>query len=163
MDSNTSSEWNVASNWSTNLVPSLSDSVTIPSNNVVNYPIIQNDVTIGYTTVEALASITIAPNGILRLSDELVNNGLVLLLQSDNSGDGVLMDTLTNANFCRKLSIERYNPGDQFHIIGSPVASSMTGLSNDLSGPTGNGLTGSDGLASNSRFNDIRLSKLWSL
>ena len=41
--------------------------------------------------------------------------------------------------FCRKPIIERYNPGDQFHIMGSPVASSMTGLSNDLSGPSGNG------------------------
>ena len=143
---NTSNDWNVASNWSTNFVPSLSDSVIIQSNNVVNYPIIQSDITIGHTTVDSLASIIIAPSGILHLSEELVNNGLVLL-QSDMSGDGVLMDTLPNASFIGSLSIERYNPGDQFHIIGSPVASLMTGLSNDLSGPTGNGLTGSDGIA----------------
>ncbi|MEC7405521.1 MAG: hypothetical protein VX611_03160, partial [Bacteroidota bacterium] len=58
-----------------------------------------------------------------------------------------LMDTASGAQFSGSIVVERYNPGDQFHILGSPVVANLSEIADDVSGPLGNGLVGTDGVA----------------
>ena len=96
--------------------------------------------------IESGASMNIAPGGVLNVLDVFANNG-TLTLMSDATGDGVLMDTAAGAQFSGSITVERYNPGDQFHILGTPVVANLTQIGDDVSGPLGNGLVGTDGVA----------------
>ena len=113
---------------------------------MVNYPIIQNDVAIGHTTVEAFA-ITIATMEYCK--HELINNGLVLAVRH--------LRRWRAHGYPYQCDFRQNNPGVSYHRKSCGKFDDRT--SNDLSGPTGNGLTGSDGLTSNSRINNIHLSE----
>ena len=142
----TSHDWNVVSNWISGVVPGLTDVVTIPATGVVHYPMITGTVNVGPTVIESGANMQVAPGGVLNVLDVFANNG-TLTLMSDATGDGVLMDTAAGAQFNGSVTVERYNPGDQFHIIGTPVVANLTQIGDDVSGPLGNGLVGTDGVA----------------
>ena len=142
----TSSDWNVITNWVSGVVPGLTDVATIPATGVTNYPMITGTANVGPTVIESGASMNIAPGGVLNVLDVFANNG-TLTLMSDATGDGVLMDTAAGAQFSGSITVERYNPGDQFHILGTPVVANLTQIGDDVSGPLGNGLVGTDGVA----------------
>ncbi|MEC8835849.1 MAG: hypothetical protein VXX18_05865 [Bacteroidota bacterium] len=141
-----SRDWNEASNWTSGQVPSLTDVATIPGSGVVNYPMITGTADLGPTVIEVGATMSVAPGGVLNVLDVFANNG-TLTLMSDVNGDGVLMDTASGAQFSGSIVVERYNPGDQFHILGSPVVANLSEIADDVSGPLGNGLVGTDGVA----------------
>ena len=141
-----SRDWNDVSNWASGLVPGLADIATIPSSGVVNYPMITGTADLGPTVIEVGATMSVAPGGVLNVLDVFANNG-TLTLMSDGNGDGVLMDTASAAQFSGSITVERYNPGDQFHILGSPVVANLSEIADDVSGPLGNGLIGIDGVA----------------
>jgi|GEM_PF-3556369 len=98
----TSTDWDLAGNWSLNTVPLATDDVTIPQG-LTNYPII------GSTTQA-------------NCNDLTIEVGATLTLASDATGTGSLMmdGTLTNNG---TITSERYMPGanQAWHMVGSPV------------------------------------------
>lgn len=126
-DGSESTDWNTASNWFNNTIPTGTSDVTIP--NVTNDPIIDQPIeTPALTnnlTIEAGASLTINPGKALTVNGTMTNqagtNGLIL--KSDITGTATLIHSTTNVS----ASVERYvakydNMNDQmYHFISSPV------------------------------------------
>ncbi len=72
----TSTAWATASNWSSGIVPTSSDSVIIQSGVTYN-PTISTSISVGKTTINSSAVLTISAAGILNAYDNIVNNGTV--------------------------------------------------------------------------------------
>jgi len=69
-------DWNTATNWLTNLVPTSGDSVVIPSG-VTFMPIITGTANAAKITVSSGASLTIGSGGTLNTYGNLVDNGII--------------------------------------------------------------------------------------
>ena len=69
----TSTNWNIAGNWSPAFVPTSVDNVTIP--NVTNKPIVSGSVNAKNITINSNSSLTLAANSTLNTYGNIVNNG----------------------------------------------------------------------------------------
>ena len=144
---NTSTDWNTPSNWSGLIVPTSNNDVTIPNVSTAsgNFPIATPSIAVGNATVDAGASLTIATG--LVLNGTFTNNG-ILTLQ-----DGAYLDDFTNSgsSFVGNITIETIAANglsnDQ-RFISSPVNTpNVTQIGDDLVGPWGAGLPGTNGVA----------------
>jgi hypothetical protein len=111
----TNSDWNIASNWSNNLVPSATDTVLI-TNNGVN-PIITGSLVVNNVIVASGASLTVDNN--------LTINGL-LTIKSDPyiSGSLIVKGTSTGTiTYKRDVSFYKSNVSEHkgWHLFGPPV------------------------------------------
>ncbi len=117
---NTSTDWNVASNWSNNLVPSSTTDVIIPAG-CPNYPILTGDVTINDISIQDGGLITINPTASLSVDGTLNNqatNGIKIL--SDDTGTGSLIANALSGS--GTAEIQRYMVANQWHIVAPPVS-----------------------------------------
>ncbi len=102
-DGSESSAWNTANNWSTSLVPTSSNNVSIP-NDASNNPEITTGIAASCNdlTVENGATLTINPGGSLITNGTITNNGTV--------------------------NIERSIIDDKWHLIASPVSNATAAM-----------------------------------
>jgi hypothetical protein len=143
----TDTDWNTASNWSGNAVPSSTDLVTIPdvSSGSGNFPLITPSVILGDITVDANSSLVVA-TGIV-LDGTFTNNGTVTLQ------DGAYLDDFINvgASFVGEITVETMAANgvtDDQRFITSPVNAPMfSEIADDLNGPWGAGAQGTNGVA----------------
>lgn len=137
-DGSTSTDWNVASNWSTNAVPTSADDVVIPS-----APSNQPHVTLnpgtpaacGNLTVESGATLTIDAGKALTVSGDTDNDGTIIV-KADATGIGSFIDngTITGSG---SFQMEQYltgsggaTPDGVFYYVSSPVASAISNVYN---------------------------------
>jgi subtilisin family serine protease len=126
---NTSTDWNVATNWDDSNIPAASSDVTIPiSPDGGNYPETNtgagaecNDL-----TIEAGAHLYIPANNTLTVNGSLTNNsgdnGLVV--ESSASGTASLIHNSSSVNG----TVERYLTDGMWHFIGIPVNNAEAGV-----------------------------------
>ncbi|MFZ4708001.1 MAG: GEVED domain-containing protein, partial [Bacteroidales bacterium] len=137
-----STDWNTAGNWSTNVVPTASDNLTIPD--VANTPVINHDpgsfAACNNMNIEAGATLTIAAGKALTVNGTLTNNagvtGLVIL--STVAGTGSL---LHNTAFV-PATINSYITGNTsllsgvntFNLVSVPLSPASISTQNLFSG-----------------------------
>lgn len=98
-DGSSSTNWNTASNWSNNSVPTSSDNIIIPSA-PTNQPVLSNGQT-GYCasiTINSGASITFSGTGNIEIYGNLTNNGS--MIQTSGSKNNKLFGS-TETNYIR--------------------------------------------------------------
>jgi hypothetical protein len=134
-DGSTSTDWNVASNWSSNAVPTATDNVVIPS-----VPSNQPYVTLApgapaecaNLTVESGATLTVNAGKALTTSGATANAGTILV-KADATGIGSFIDngTITGAG---SFQMEQYltgsggvTPDGLFWYVSSPIANGTSG------------------------------------
>lgn len=109
----TAGNWSVAGNWSNGL-PETTTNVTIAANCTFdgNYEVAD-------LTIDSGKMLTIAPNYTLTVNGKLTNNNGTagLIIQSDETGTGMLMNNTTNV----KATIQQYLVKEQWHYMGIPV------------------------------------------
>ncbi len=94
----TNTDWNTATNWNPQSVPTLVDDVTIPTG-ATNEPVI-------------------APQVIAQVHNLTVDAGATLTIQSNGTNTGAL---IVSGQSTGDVTVERYLEGDRWYIIGSPV------------------------------------------
>ncbi len=121
----TDADWQTTSNWSSALIPSLSDDVTIPDG-CPNYPVIDDGTTTAECnnlTIEANANISIATNGQMSVAGAITNNAgnSGIVIQSDASGTGSLIQ---NSGSGVSATVNQFfeAPGRAWHMLGTPIS-----------------------------------------
>lgn len=134
----TDTDWNTASNWSKNAIPTPSDAVLIPSPLASgNYPLASANLTVEDLTIAAGASLTIAPSYglIIGASGSVTNNGTITL--QSNGTSTAWLDDFTNAgaSYTGDITVETFvsGLGNDFHYFGSPVNGAQLSDFNNLS------------------------------
>ncbi len=123
---NTNSDWQTTSNWSSGVIPTSSDDVTIP-NGRPNYPVINNGIgTIAQCnniTIESSASVTIDPDGYMTVNGSITNNAgnAGLVINSDATGTGSLIQN-TSSGVDATVNCYFDATSRQWHLIASPVS-----------------------------------------
>jgi hypothetical protein len=125
----TSTDWNTASNWSTNAVPTANVNVLIPdvSTGSNNFPAVTTeDAEAQSVTVNANASLTIGATGDLTINGDLSNSGAVIV-GAEGSGIGSLI-TLGAVSGAGAFQADQYltgageaTPSGVFQYVSSPV------------------------------------------
>lgn len=91
-DPTTPTDWNTATNWSTNTVPNMSTSVSIPNVFSGNFPVISTSANTMCLNIAGSSSLTIKPGGSLTVNAGLTCNGtLNIKSPTDNSAAGSLI------------------------------------------------------------------------
>ncbi|MFZ4399669.1 MAG: T9SS type A sorting domain-containing protein [Bacteroidales bacterium] len=123
---NTSGNWNTASNWTNNILPSSNENIIIPSW-AANQPHISSNSTSAAVclnlTINDGASLTIDAGKALTINGLLTNNAgeTGLILKSDSTGTASILNNTSNVI----ATVERYIPhttSDEFHMLSSPVS-----------------------------------------
>lgn len=126
----TNADWNNASNWSTNAIPTATDNVQIPdvSGASGNFPEVSTTgAVVNEITLLSDATLTVISSGDLTINGTLTNQGTVLV-RADATGIGSLITngTVTGAG---AFQAEQYllgtgvaTPNGVFHYVSSPVA-----------------------------------------
>ena len=143
----TNTDWNTITNWSTGVVPTSTDNVSIPdvSGASNNLPVITLATTLGNTTVNAGASLIVSA-GIV-LDGTFTNNGTVTLK------NGAYLDDFTNAgaSFVGDITVETMAANgvsnDQRFISSAVNTPNTSEIGDDLVGPLGAGLLGTNNVA----------------
>jgi len=117
----TNSNWFTTTNWSSSLVPSSSDDVTIP-NGQPNYPVINNGLgniaVCNNLTINSNASLTIDADGYMTVSGSITNNGdeTNLIINSDDTGTGSLIQN-TSGGVDATVNCRLSSTGRQWHMV----------------------------------------------
>jgi hypothetical protein len=133
----TSTDWDIATNWSTGTVPTALDNVLIT--NVINKPIANADVTINDMAISAGASLTVKGNLIID-GKVTINSDLDLfgsLIVEGSSSGAITYDRFLNVNLVNLVEVSPI-----WYLIGSPVVGQT--IENMIG--SGDLATGSDGL-----------------
>lgn len=95
----TSTDWNTASNWECNILPTLQANVTIPSG-LINYPILSsgNNGLANDLIIEAGASVLISNNWI-RIAGDLQNSGIFNVENGSVSFEGTTVQNISSGAF----------------------------------------------------------------
>lgn len=141
-DGSTSTDWNIASNWSSNAVPTSSDDVVIPS-----APSNQPHVTLSpgtpaqcnNLTVESGATLTVDAGKALTVNGDTDNDGTIIV-KADATGIGSLITAgaITGAG---SFQMEQYmtgsggaTPDGLFYYVSSPIPNATAATYNVASG-----------------------------
>jgi len=135
-DGSASTDWDVASNWSSNSVPTATDNVTIPSA-PSNQPQVTSEsgtpAACADLTVESGATLTVNAGKAITVSGATNNNG-TLLIEADATGIGSFLDngTITGAG---NFQMEQYltgsgttTPDGLFWYVSSPTANATSNV-----------------------------------
>ena len=142
----TSTDWSDPTNWDVGVVPGFAGDVLIPdvSGASGNFPTTTVDIGVTNLTVDANASLNIAPTlGLGLISPGVIINNGTLTLKSDATGTGYYDDfSSPGGTYLGNMTVERYVPagsGLGQRLIGSPVSGgSISGLDATYSSyPTG--------------------------
>ena len=148
-------DWNDGGNWSSGSVPGAADETIIPTApSGGNFPSVDFDLTVDDLTVQTGATVDIEPGFVLAIgANGTIDAQGTITLQSDATGTAIL-DDFTNAGavYTGDLTVETFVAGglsgENQHYISSPVdAPNVAEIGDDLSGPFGAGLPGTDGVA----------------
>jgi len=112
----TSSDWNIASNWSSATIPTSADNAIIIS--TTNLPVINESVSVLDITVAPSAILTIAAEGSLTVANNLVQNG-TLTINSDASSTGSL---IVNGTSTGTVNYNRYIPTTEWYLVSAPFS-----------------------------------------
>lgn len=113
----TDTDWNVASNWNKNQVPTTTDNIVIPVGKA-QYPLLNTATvaTANNITIESGASVTVPTGKILDVKGTLLNNGTLLL-----KNEAQLLDAGT-VEGSGAFQLERtVSGGYGYHYLSSPV------------------------------------------
>jgi len=119
-----SSNWNTAGNWNPASVPPAGSNVLIPNVSPNFFPLIGTAVTVNDLTINAGATVDIAPGAGLVLDGTLDATAGVFTLRSDATGTAYLDDFTLGGTVLGPISVQRFNPLGVagFRQLGTPVA-----------------------------------------
>lgn len=103
---NTNSDWGTASNWSTNLIPTSSDSVTIPS--TTNSPILDSDRSLGNIIIKSGGSLDFASKKITIYKD-FTNSGNITTAGSTIIFTGSVTQNIYGTQSFNNIEINNVN------------------------------------------------------
>lgn len=131
-------DWNTVGNWSRNAVPSIVDSVVIPTSPIgSNFPLTSTNITVLHLDVQAGATLDITPTFGLILLEGADNSGTITL-NSDASGTAWLDEFSNGATYAGDITVETFvttGSGLGQRYFGIPVASaSIQGLDGTYTG-----------------------------
>ena len=130
---NTSSNWNTATNWSGNTVPTSGWHALIP-NSAINWPQVANTMvspaTCNNLTVDEGAELDILSDCALTVSGNVINNGTITI-KSSSSGEGSILvnGTVSGTGL---FDVERYLTASQWHLVSSPITNALAGVFEDI-------------------------------
>lgn len=112
-------DWNTASNWSCENIPTAASTVTIASSN--NNPLIAagNSISITDLTIKAGATLSVATTAVLDVSGDITNNGR-FVIQSNATTTGALLNAGSISGSGQSI-FNRLLAGGEFHYVSSPV------------------------------------------
>ncbi|WP_028890489.1 T9SS type A sorting domain-containing protein [Tenacibaculum ovolyticum] len=116
---NTSSDWNVSTNWSNNTAPLATDNVFIP--NVVTAPTINGGITVEVNslTVNAASEFNIASDGAAVITSDFMNNGTVSITSTVNNSGVLFVKGTANG----QVTYERGGLiGNEWSIVSAPIS-----------------------------------------
>ncbi|PKH52141.1 hypothetical protein CXF68_16220 [Tenacibaculum sp. Bg11-29] len=116
---NTSSDWNVSTNWSNNTEPLATDDVFIP--NVVTAPTINGGITVEVSslTVNAASEFNIASDGAAVITSDFMNNGTVSITSTVNNSGVLFVKGTANG----QVTYERGGLiANEWSIVSAPVS-----------------------------------------
>ncbi|MDD4148739.1 MAG: fibronectin type III domain-containing protein, partial [Bacteroidales bacterium] len=128
-----SSNWTTSGNWSYGIVPTGAINALIPGT-YTNAPVINADkitpAVCNNLTIAGGAILTIAANKALTVNGNLINNG-IMNIQSTTVGDGSLL-TIGALSGTGTYNVDRYLQESMWHLVSSPITSSVTGVYEDI-------------------------------
>jgi hypothetical protein len=133
---NTSTAWSDGTNWSTGLVPAITDNVIIPSG-TPHSPIVNIDApaVCNNLTIDASATLTIAAGQALTASGNTTNNG-TFTIEANASSMGSFID---NGNVTGNVNVQRYvstnGATGRWEYFSSPIADASSDLFASASHP----------------------------
>ncbi|HST52114.1 MAG TPA: FG-GAP-like repeat-containing protein [Pyrinomonadaceae bacterium] len=108
-----STDWNTAGNWNTNVVPTSTDAVVIPSTGVTNEPAISSaNAVAASVTVQSGRTLTIANNKTLTATTLTIDSGATLHTLSNQTG-------FVNASVTNNGTVDGVNANSLFDFLGS--------------------------------------------
>lgn len=155
----TDTNWNEATNWEPAVVPDVTLGVYIP--NTINQPVSSGNITVKALILDANASLTIAPNDVLKVNNYITNNGQIIF-KSNGSGSAIFDQYSGSINGTGTVTVERYIPAKRaYRFLSSSVSTdtsikenwqeagtSVAGLGTHITG-IGGAANGFDATASN--------------
>ncbi|HNW99190.1 MAG TPA: T9SS type A sorting domain-containing protein [Bacteroidales bacterium] len=137
----TSTDWNDASNWNTNAVPTSTDDIYI-SSTPVNQPQVTSDPTTPaqcyQLIIETGATLTINTAKALTVNANTINNGTVTL-KSDATGTGSFIDNNSALLGIGTYHVEQYltgsggnSPNGRYWYVGAPVTTALSASFNAM-------------------------------
>jgi endonuclease I len=132
-DTNAPNDWQTSENWDKGSVPDAGNTVVIPV--VTHFPIIDDGLSTAVCkdlTINSGANVTIATNGQMTVSGDLINYAGTggLLIKSDQTGDGSLI-----CHNSPSACIERFLPSviARWNFVSSPITSAPLSVFPSLS------------------------------
>jgi hypothetical protein len=120
----TSTAWNVASNWNPQVVPVATSEVYIP--NLTNDPISSGNITLAKLTLDAGATLSIAPTHALKVNGDIINNGQIIF-KSDVTGSGNFDVFSGSISGTGNAQVERYIPAKRaYRFLSSSVTTTTS-------------------------------------
>ncbi|WP_299125319.1 MBG domain-containing protein [uncultured Tenacibaculum sp.] len=114
---NTSSIWTIATNWSDNIVPTITGDAIIP--NVTTTPEVGTTVQLNDLTVESLASFDINENGSVMVDGNLDNSGNFTMTSTETKSSTLIVKGTSNG----QVTYERGGlKANVWSIVSAPVA-----------------------------------------
>jgi hypothetical protein len=116
----TSTDWNNASNWSPQFIPSTAYDIIIPATGITNFP------TVTSLTIGSGKTITLNSNAQLTISGTLTNNGTLTIESGATLVQGATSTLAGSGTYNVRQSITGANngsaPNGRFWYLGSPVS-----------------------------------------
>jgi len=100
-----STDWNNATNWGSNTVPSANDDVTIPAS-APNYPVINTTAVAHGITIATGASLRVVSKNTLSISGDVVNNGTFNASEGTLVFNGALAQSITGGLTVNNLTLD---------------------------------------------------------
>ncbi len=126
----TDTDWNTATNWHKQQVPTATDNAVIPdvSQKSNNFPIITNAAEINDLTILSGANLQINPDFSLTVNGTMNNQAGTsgFIINSDPTGTGSFINSTSNV----QATVERYLTGTQWHYLTSSVIDAPLSLFN---------------------------------
>ncbi|NPA37803.1 MAG: hypothetical protein GXO47_13240 [Chlorobi bacterium] len=114
-----STDWFDTSNWSEGILPSASDSVTVSTDGVTYYPVIDSSsvVQVNTLTIISGATLTLDPGAVMTVTgDVITNDGLTINNTVDHPASFIVLGSVTG-----NVTVKWTYPADQYWYIGHPV------------------------------------------
>jgi len=113
-------DWNTADNWSSGTVPTVSDSAVILD--VPNQPVIDATTTAEVNALVLNNNTELSVEGILKVSDQVTNDGDIVFRSSLLSGSGQFDEFTGTFTGTGEVTVERYIPARRaYRLLSSPV------------------------------------------
>lgn len=124
---NSGNDWNDNANWNVG-VPPINADARIPGG-LSNYPMLDENPILQNLNLANGANLVIGPQSLIKIEDNIENNGLVYLVSSA-LGDGAIITE--NISGTGVFKVERFLSANNWHLVSSPITNALAGVFVDI-------------------------------